>query len=160
MFWKDQLAKEILARSSIDKYWLDGLTEQFPSIRVKTVDANGRVPVIQLNGKGEWLKPKEWALIHVANLKQQHVELHQRLITVGSDPTIDDHADGGLESAESEAQSDPTEFQKLQNSFDELYKSYVRALDELWSVSQGNEVSVAIKDAVARMVDSGNIYFI
>jgi len=151
MFWKDQLASEILAQFSITKSWLDSLTDRYPSIRVKTLDANGRVPVIQLNGKGEWLKPKEWANIHIANLKQQHVELHQRLTTVGSDPTHTSHVYGSPESAETQSQSDPSEFEQLQNKFSRLSDSYFKAIEELWSISQGNEMKPDIRVAVARM---------
>lgn len=136
MFWKDQLASEILAQLSITKSWLDSLTDRYPSIRVKTLDANGRVAVIQLNGKGEWLKPKEWANIHIANLKQQHVELHQRLMTVGSDPAHTSRAYGSPESAETQSQSDPSEFEKLQNNYSRLFNSYIKAIEELWSISR------------------------
>jgi uncharacterized protein YciI len=151
MFWKDQLANEILAQFSITKSWLDNLTDRYPSIRVKTLDANGRVPVIQLNGKGEWLKPKEWANIHIANLKQQHVELHHRLMTVGVDPAHTSHVYGSPESAEAQSQSDPSEFEKLQNRFSRLTDSYIKAIEELWSISQGNEMTFDIRMAVARM---------
>ena len=160
MFWKDQLASEILAKSDINKFWLDGLTDRYPSLRVKTIDANGRVPVIQLNGKGEWLKPKEWANIHIANLKQQHVELHHRLSTVGSDPAPDDYADGCPESAETEAQSDPSEFQQLQNDYSDLRESYFKAIRELWSISQGNEINSEIKHAVVEMRADNTWYLI
>jgi hypothetical protein len=152
MFWKDHLASEILAQSSITKSWLDSLTDRYPSIRVKTIDANGRVPVIQLNGKGEWLKPKEWANIHIANLKQQHVELHHRLTTVGSDPAHTSHAYGGPESAETQSQSDPSELEKLQNKYSRLTNSYIKAIEELWSISQGNEMALSIRIAVASMM--------
>jgi hypothetical protein len=151
MFWKDHLASEILAQSSITKSWLDSLTDRYPSIRVKTLDANGRVPVIQLNGKGEWLKPREWANIHIANLKQRHVELHQRLSTVGIDHTHVSQAYGSPESAETGTQSDPSGFQELRNKFDRLSKSYFKAIDELWSISQGNEMTLDLRMAVARM---------
>jgi len=151
MFWKDQLASEILAQLSITKSWLDSLTDRYPSIRVKTLDANGRVAVIQLNGKGEWLKPKEWANIHIANLKQQHVELHQRLTTVGIDHAHTSHVYGSPESAETQSQSDPSEFEKLQNDYSRLSDSYIKAIEELWSISRGNEMKSDIRMAVARM---------
>jgi hypothetical protein len=160
MFWKDQLASEILAQSNITKTWLYGLTDRYPSIRVKTLDANGRVPVIQLNGKGEWLKPEEWANIHIANLKQQHVELHQRLSTVGSDPTHTGHTYGSPESAETETQSDPSLFQKLRNKYIRLSESYCKAIDELWSISQGNEMTSDLRMAVASMKSDNQYRFI
>jgi len=160
MFWKDQLASEILAQSNITKTWLYGLTDRYPSIRVKTLDANGRVLVIQLNGKGEWLKPKEWANIHIANLKQRHVELHQRLSTVGINPTNVDYTYGGPESAETGAQSDPSEFQKLRNNYIRLSESYAKAIDELWSISQGNKMTLDLRMAVARMKSDNQYHFI
>jgi hypothetical protein len=160
MFWKDHLAKEILAKDSIHKYWLDSLTDRYPSIRVKTLDANGRVVVIQLNGKGEWLKPKEWANIHIANLKQQHVELHRRLMTVGIDPAHTNRAFGCPESAETQSQSDPSEFEKLQNNYSRLSNSYIKAIEELWSISRGNEMTHDIRMAVARMKSENQYRFI
>jgi len=160
MFWKDHLAKEILAKDSIHKYWLDSLTDRYPSIRVKTLDADGRVVVIQLNGKGEWLKPKEWANIHIANLKQQHVELHRRLMTVGIDPAHTNRAFGCPESAETQSQSDPSEFEKLQNNYSRLSNSYIKAIEELWSISRGNEMTHDIQMAVARMKSENQYHFI
>jgi hypothetical protein len=160
MFWKDHLAKEILAKDSIHKHWLDSLTDRYPSIRVKTLDADGRVVVIQLNGKGEWLKPKEWANIHIANLKQQHVELHRRLMTVGIDPAHTNRAFGCPESAETQSQSDPSEFEKLQNNYSRLSKSYIKAIEELWSISQGNEMTLDIRMAVARIKSENQYRFI
>jgi len=160
MFWKDQLASEILAKSNITKAWLYDLTDRYPSIRVKTLDANGRVPVIQLNGKGEWLKPKEWANIHIANLKQQHVELHQRLSTIGVDTTHVDHTYGSPESAETGTQSDPSEFQELRNNYTRLLESYHKAIDELWSISQGNKMTLDLRMAVARMKSDNQYHFI
>jgi len=160
MFWKDHLAKEILAKDSIHKYWLDSLTDRYPSIRVKTLDADGRVVVIQLNGKGEWLKPKEWANIHIANLKQQHVELHRRLMTVGIDPAHTNRAFGCPESAETQSQSDPSEFEKLQNNYSRLSNSYIKAIEELWSISRGNEMTHDIQMAVARMKSENQYRFI
>lgn len=160
MFWKDHLAKEILAKDSIHKYWLDRLTDRYPSIRVKTLDADGRVVVIQLNGKGEWLKPKEWANIHIANLKQQHVELHRRLMTVGIDPAHTNRAFGCPESAETQSQSDPSEFEKLQNNYSRLSNSYIKAIEELWSISRGNEMTHDIQMAVARMKSENQYHFI
>lgn len=160
MFWKDHLASEILAQSNITETWLCGLTDRYPSIRVKTLDANGRVPVIQLNGKGEWLKPKEWANIHIANLKQRHVELHQRLSTVGIDPTHVGQAYGSPESAETGTQSDPSEFQELRNNYNRLLKSYKKAIGELWSISQGNEMTLDLRTAVARMKSDNQYRFI
>lgn len=160
MFWKDQLAREILAQLSITESWLNSLTDRYPSIRVKTLDANGRVAVIQLNGKGEWLKPKEWANIHIANLKQQHVELHHRLMTVGSDPAHTSHVYGSPESAETQSQSDPSEFEKLQNNYSRLSNSYIKAIEELWSISQGNEMTLDIRIAVARMKSDNQYRFI
>jgi len=160
MFWKDQLASEILAQFSITKSWLDSLTDRYPSIRVKTLDANGRVVVIQLNGKGEWLKPKEWANIHIANLKQQHVELHQRLMTVGIDHAHTSRAYGSPESAETQSQSDPSEFEKLQNKYSRLFDSYIKAIEELWSISRGNKMTLDIRMAVARMKSDNRYHLI
>lgn len=151
MFWKDHLASEILARREVSYAWLVGQTDRYPSLRVKTTDANGRVPVIQFNGKGEWLKPKEWAEIHIANLKQRHLELHHRLDTVGCDPSTCEQVDGYSDVTVTESQSDPSDDQPLQPSYDDLLRSYLKLIEELNSVAQGNEMNPKTRKAVARM---------
>lgn len=79
MFWKDQLAHEILSLDHIGYKELVGLQSSYPAIRIKSVDANSKVWVIQLNGKGEWWKPCEWARDHIFKVVQRHLETQQRL---------------------------------------------------------------------------------
>ena len=86
MFWKDEICKYI--RSHECSYGeLVNLTKLYPALRVKTIDAKGRVPVIQLSEKGEWMKPCEWANLHLQSLTQRYSESQQRIIDCGSDPT-------------------------------------------------------------------------
>lgn len=86
MFWKDALCQWILKQDYLTYDKLINVQSTFPSIRVKTADANGKIPLIQLEEKGTWIKPKEWAANHQASLKQRLMESQQRVLDVTSDP--------------------------------------------------------------------------
>lgn len=86
MFWKDEICKYIMSHNcSYDE--LIVLSKIYPTLRVKTIDAKGRVPVIQLSERGEWMKPIEWANLHLQSLIERYSESQQRIIDCGSDPT-------------------------------------------------------------------------
>jgi len=151
MFWKDKLAQDILAQQTVTKSWLLSLAERYPALRVKTVDANGRVPVIQLNGKGEWLKPKEWANMHLLNLKQQHSELHHRIQSYGSDPDHSAGVDGNPVHPVTPNQSDPSEVEELRAMLERMTRNYMFAIDQLQAVVQGNQLSAEVLTSLAEM---------
>lgn len=155
MFWKDKLAKEILEKRYVTQPWLLSLTERYPVLRVKTVDANGEVPVIQLNGKGEWLKPGEWANMHLLNLKQQHGELHHRIESFGSDPDHSANANGSPAHPVTPNQSDPSEVEQLRAQLRRFDRNYIFAIDQLQAILQGNQLEseVLTKLAVMRRKD-------
>jgi len=88
MFWKDNLSKVLLSSEILTYQSLVALQQDFPSLRVKTADANGRIPVIQLEEKGQWMKPREWAVNHQAALKQRLLESQQRVLDATSDPGV------------------------------------------------------------------------
>lgn len=88
MFWKDNLSKVLLSMEIVTYQSLVALQQDFPSLRVKTADANGRIPVIQLEEKGQWMKPREWAVNHQAALKQRLLESQQRVLDATSDPGV------------------------------------------------------------------------
>lgn len=150
-FWKDELAKEILAQGTVTKLWLLSLTERYPALRVKTVDANGRVPVIQLSRKGEWLKPGEWATMHLLNLKQQHGELHHRIESFGSDPDQGARVGGGPVHPVAPNQSDPSEVEQLRARLEKMTRNYMFAVNLLQAIEQGNQLSSEVKAMLADM---------
>lgn len=160
MFWKDELAKEILAQHTVTKPWLLSLTERYPVLRVKTVDANGIVPVIQLNGKGEWLKPGEWANMHLLNLKQQHGELHHRIESFGSDPDHGANANGDPAHSVTPNQSDPSEVEELRARLERMTRNYVFAVDQLQAIQQGNQLSIEVRTELAEMRTNGKYYYL
>lgn len=90
MFWKDALAKKVLHMADTNQLnsprALFAIQKDFLSLRVKTIDVQGKVPVIRISETSEWMKPKEWALNHISNLRRQHRELHSRLCNLGCDP--------------------------------------------------------------------------
>lgn len=158
MFWKDKLANEILAQYSVTKSWLLSLTDRYPALRVKTVDANGRVPVIQLNGKGEWLKPGEWANMHLLNLKQQHGELHHRIESFGSDPDHGAGVGGSPAHSVTPNQSDPSEVEELRVLLEKIKRNYMFAIDQLQAIRQGNQLSSEVQTGLAEMQSQGEYF--
>lgn len=88
MFWKDNLSAKLLSCQTWTYAALVALQQDFPSLRVKTADANGRIPVIQLEEKGQWVKPREWAINHQASLKQRLLESQQRVLDATGDPSV------------------------------------------------------------------------
>jgi len=160
MFWKDELAKEILNQYSVTKSWLLALTERYPALRVKTVDANGKVPVIQLNRKGEWLKPREWADIHLLNLKQQHGELHHRIQSFGSDPDHSAGVDGDHVHPVPSNQSDPSEVEELRAELRRSLENYMFAIDQLQARLHGNQLSSEVVNKLAEMQSDDKYYWL
>lgn len=160
MFWKDELAKEILKRHVVTQPWLLSLAERYPVLRVKTVDANGIVPVIQLNGKGEWLKPGEWANMHLLNLKQQHGELHHRIESFGSDPDHSANANGSPAHPVTPNQSDPSEVEQLRAQFEQMKRNYMFAINQLQTTLQGNQLELEVLTDLAAMRREGKYLFL
>lgn len=143
MFWKDDLARQILSRNPkyITYEWTLSLAESFPSIRVKTADAKGRVPMIQLSEKSGWMKPYEWATNHQLHLKQQHVELHSRLEAVKCDPPDRLPPEAAEEATVSDAQSDPSEYQRLLAENRKLAYNLALAWKAAVLLTQGKKLS-------------------
>lgn len=160
MFWKDQLAREILDQTSITHQWLVGLQNDYPALRVKTVDAQGKVPVIQLSGKGEWMKPKEWAVNHIAHLKQQHEELLLRLKDVGSDPIIAQKLKATIASLESEREKDLLEHQTLQQEYAKLRRSHGILWKCLRKFRQGEDLSDYLLAVIDESVQTQKDYIL
>jgi hypothetical protein len=157
MFWKDKLAQDILAQQTVTMSWLLSLAERYPVLRVKTVDANGRVPVIQLNRKGEWLKPKEWANMHLLNLKQQHSELHHRIQSYGSDP---DHSAGVGGNPVHPVTPNQTEVEELRAWSEQMARNYMFAIDQLQAIVQGNQLSAEVLASLAEMRSDEEYYWL
>lgn len=151
MFWKDSLAKQILESADMSKTKLFDLQSMYPSLRVKTVDAKGKVPVIQLSEHGEWLKPKEWALNHVAALKQRYQEQHARLIDVGSDPSIICSAQCAAVSQKGVSSDDDLgEASKLRAQLERANRNYFTAMDALSALRNGKKPSLQVTEAVVQ----------
>lgn len=141
MFWKDQLAKEILRHESIDYDWLIQLQKDYPSLRVKTIDAKGTIPVIQLSGNSEWLKPSEWANNHVASLRQRYLEEHARLTEVGSDPSaICSRNCAAVSELETRLLGNPDELSQLQRHHQKALSNYKAAMDFMVKLYDGEKM--------------------
>ena len=126
MFWKDQLCKDIMSHQNSLEY-LHSLQKRYPSLRVKTIDAKGRVPVIQLSEKGEWIKPSEWASNHLTAQVQRLLESQQRITDCGSDPySVCSGACSLVEKLEEKAAQS-----SFSVKYDRLYRSYQRFLHDI-----------------------------
>lgn len=137
MFWKDVLASEILAKGHCDYQWLIDLGVDFPQLRVKTVDASRKVPVIRFDEKSEWQKPEEWAMNHFASIRQKFWELHSRMVSLGCDPATLTSNGASASRAESNAGSDPSEVTKLKQQNQRLITNYCWAMQCLKLLHSG-----------------------
>lgn len=163
MFWKDRLAHLILDGDDVSYLWLIDQQSWCPSLRVKTIDAKGKVPVIQLSGRGEWLKPKEWAHDHIYHLKQQHSELQARLEDLGCDPTESAESSSAIPQLVSSVQSDPAVTQMLREENEKLKATIKWYHRELLQIANGKKMSLEMiehlnlcqKDRVIYMIESG-----
>lgn len=89
MYWKDVLAKQILSSKQLTYEELTSLQREHPQLRVKTLDAAGKIPAIQLQGKKEWLKPREWANDHLRSLRAELSDVQARVMTICEDLKCD-----------------------------------------------------------------------
>lgn len=85
MYWKDSLAKRIINEKSLTYAKLQSYQRDYPQLRVKTLDAAGKIPAIQLQGKSEWMKPREWADDHIRALRAELLEVQTRVVTICGD---------------------------------------------------------------------------
>jgi len=84
MLWKDFLASMIRANPKLNTSydsWVE-IRSKFPRVRFKTFDTKGRVVAIQLEGAGDWMKPSEWADLHIQNLLQRVHDDGERLAVI------------------------------------------------------------------------------
>lgn len=86
IFKKGKLYSKLRERDSWTYAQLLDLKDDIPNLRVKTIDAKGKVPVIQISGSDPWVKPLEWMELHRDEIKRKFQELHQRLSYMGCDP--------------------------------------------------------------------------
>lgn len=161
MFWKDELALEVIKnQDSISYSWLLSLQSRFPSLRVKTVDVKGRVPAIQLSGKGEWLKPLEWANSHVANLKQQCGELHSRLEHLGCDPSDSLQNGAATNQLNRDRSNDLAEITELQGKYDKACKNYRAAMELVILLDSGEKLSLESRTKVSTYIKNEKRVFV
>lgn len=84
MYWKDSLASLIYLNPHLCddiRMWKEvGL--KYPRVRYKTVDVKGKVVVMQLDGDGSWIKPNEWADLHLQSLVQRIHDDGERLLAI------------------------------------------------------------------------------
>jgi len=83
-FWKDSLASWILANPECSRsvtLW-DRNSPKFPRVRYKTADVKGKVVVIQLEGKGHWVKPIDWVKLHTLSLWERLHDDSTRLLSI------------------------------------------------------------------------------
>lgn len=112
-FWKDRLAYDIVYRGCHTFSRLVEIQSQYPSLRVKTIDVKGTVPVIQFSEHGDWMKPLEWANNHIHAIEAKYREQHARLLNLGRDPSsICGRSCDAVRELESQRSSDPTDLEK------------------------------------------------
>jgi len=91
VFWKDELAKLILHASNYelqDAAYMKDLSMKFPKIRYKTVDSRGSIFVIRFEETKEWLKPVDWANIHLSNLRSRFRNDLERLVVIEESASV------------------------------------------------------------------------
>jgi len=154
MFWKDQLAMKILAHADPSFQWLASLQSEFPSLRVKTIDAKGKVPVIQLNGKGEWMKPKEWALNHKSSLRSNYKELQLRLTLLGDDLTEQSSSQSSPKQLRTEDSNDLTDLNQWKQAATLYFNQYGHAMRAVKALSRGEKLSLELQQRIAKYDDS------
>jgi hypothetical protein len=155
MFWKDQLASEILAQSQCTYDWLLGLRSRFPQLRVKTVDARGTVPVIRFDDRnGEWLKPKEWAENHRQSVSCKFQEWHSRMLDLGYD--LSNLYSNGAQSNTSGTNQggDNAEVDILRQQNRKLIRHYKWAMSLLKKVSAGETLDSESEIKIAKYDES------
>lgn len=81
MFWKDELACEILSvkPEQLTKAWFESRRDKYPSLRVRTTDVKGLNVVINFDSKGVWSKPIEWAKNHRQSVFEQYSVCKDRM---------------------------------------------------------------------------------
>lgn len=136
MFWKDQLASEILAQSQCTYDWLLSLRIRFPQLRVKTIDARGNVPVIRFDDRnGEWYKPNEWAENHRQTVCCKYQEWHSRMEALGYD-LFEGHSNGAQTASSGGIQGGDNELvNTLQQRINVLSTNYKCAMSMLKSAA-------------------------
>jgi len=160
MFWKDSLARKVLAQVRIDKSWLLGLQNEYPSLRVKTIDAKGVVPVIQLSEHGTWMKPEEWAFNHVAALKQRYREQHARLIDVGSDPSeLCSSQCAAVLQKGANINDDLSDIDKLRKRADIAERNYVAAMNLLVAIQNGEKPSLQATISIIKWKEGNREFY-
>lgn len=151
MFWKDQLAREMLAQSQVTYDWLLGLRGRFPQLRVKTIDARGIVPVIRFDDRtGEWTKPKEWAENHYQSVSCKFQEWHSRMVDLGYDlPSI---ASNGAQPSTSDGSQggDNAEVSVMQQRLNMCSRNYEFAMLCLKKLSAGEQLDEETRKAIER----------
>lgn len=149
MAWKDALAKEILsvASKSLTYQQMLSIAKRFSSVRVKTTNAKDALPLIQLEDKGPWMKPSEWAENHRLSLVSRSREAQQRLWYAGCDPSkccivdcsvcskLKQARRDDLTQAQVEAQEFQTAYNNLREAYNAMLSAYFGALFELQRVS-------------------------
>ena len=149
-FWKDRLAYDIVHGGCHTMKRLVEIQSQYPSLRVKTIDVKGIVPVIQLSEHGEWIKPLEWANNHIHAIESKYREQHARLIDLGRDPSsICGKSCDAVHELESRGSGDPTELEKSKERARLAERNYCRAMDLLCRQQLGVEVTLKDTKAMA-----------
>lgn len=157
MFWKDELAREIMSAQDISYSFCVSLQDKFPYLRVRTIDAKGKVPMIQFDAHGEWFKPQEWANNHLVHLRQQRSELQLRLKTLGCDPSDMFKSKSTNHQLESGLQSDPAEVQTLSKERDALLSMVKAYHQELLNIWHGEMMSLEMRQHIAECESTGKL---
>lgn len=129
MFWKDELARKLLAKQEVSYEWLLNLRRDYPQLRVKTLDARGNVPGIRFDDRTEWFKPKEWAENHRQSVRRKYQEWHGRAKQLGYDlPSQSEATVAQQRKRGSEDSGDNAEITTLRRKNQSLTRNYLKAM--------------------------------
>lgn len=147
-FWKDRLAYSIIHEGCHTPEGLARIRAQYPSLRVKTIDVKGKVPVIQFSEHGEWMKPLEWANNHIQAIEAKYREQHARLLDLGRDPSsLCGATCDAVRKLETQASRDPAGIGKSMERAKTAERNYCHAMDLLCREQLG--VKLGIRDTKA-----------
>lgn len=151
MLWKDSLALWIRSQpmSNTDyDLWVKNRAK-FPRVRFKTFDSRGRVVAIQLEGTGEWMKPKEWADLHIQNLLQRVHDDGERLSAILSPTAAAELISGALPTMRL---STSQQYSNLLVERDDLANKLALAMREIRHIRGVEQDRNALEGKVDRML--------
>lgn len=165
IFKKDKLYSKLRERDSWTYAQLLDLKDDIPDLRVKTIDAKGKVPVIQISGSDPWVKPLEWMELHRDEIKRKFQELHQRLSYMGCDPGHEFSVSQGQDETSDELQANDlrVKLERVQHALSDEVKKRVDLNSELEAktaeIDDLKNLSKALLDTINKGFRSGDLSY-